>query len=59
MFNAPGARHGGISYDLTIYIHCCSGEADEIVSIDLIDFEPKEKASSLARQVPDFVKGER
>ena len=59
MFNAPGARHGGISYDLTIYIHCCSGEADEIVSIDLIDFEPKEQPASLARQVPDFVKGER
>jgi hypothetical protein len=42
MFNAPGARHGGISCDLTLYIHCCSGEPDEIVSIDLIDFEPKE-----------------
>jgi hypothetical protein len=40
MFNAPGARHGGISCDLTLYIHCCSGEPDEIVSIDLIDFEP-------------------
>src|SRR5258707_427825 len=24
MFNAPGARHGGISCDLTLYIHCCS-----------------------------------
>lgn len=40
MFNAPGAVHGGISRDLTLYIHCCSGEPDEIVSIDLIDFEP-------------------
>ena len=39
MFNAPGARHGGISCDLTLYIHCCSGEPDEIVSIDLIDFD--------------------
>jgi len=43
MFNAPGAIHGGISCDLTLYIHCCSGEPDEIVSIDLIDFEPKER----------------
>lgn len=42
MFNAPGARHGGICCDLTLYIHCCSGEPDEIVSIDLIDFVPKE-----------------
>jgi hypothetical protein len=42
MFNAPGAIHGGISGALTLYIHCCSGEPDEIVSIDLIDFEPKE-----------------
>jgi hypothetical protein len=40
IFNAPGARHGGISCDITLYIHCCSGEPDEIVSIDLIDFEP-------------------
>ena len=24
MFNAPGAIHGGISCDLTLYIHCCS-----------------------------------
>jgi hypothetical protein len=43
MFNAPGAIHGGISRDLTLYIHCCSGKPDEIVSIDLIDFEPKEQ----------------
>ena len=43
MFNAPGAVHGGISRDLTLLIHCCSGEPDEIVSIDLIDFEPKEQ----------------
>jgi len=42
-FNAPGAIHGGISCGLTLYIHCCSGEPDEIVSIDLIDFEPKER----------------
>jgi len=28
---------------LTIFIHCCSGEPDEIVSIDLIDFEPIEE----------------
>ena len=59
MFNAPGARHGGISCDLTLYIHCCSGEPDEIVSIDLIDFEPKEQPPSLAREVPDFVNAER
>ena len=45
MFNAPGARHGGISCDLTLYIHCCSGEPDEIVSIELIDFEPQATAS--------------
>ena len=32
MFNAPGAIHGGISCDLTLYIHCCSGEPNEIVS---------------------------
>jgi hypothetical protein len=43
MFNAPGAVHGGISRDLTLLIHCCSGEPDEIVSVDLIDFEPKEQ----------------
>jgi hypothetical protein len=42
MFNAPGAVHGGISCDLTLFIHCCSGEPDEIVSAELIDFEPKE-----------------
>jgi hypothetical protein len=23
-----------------LFIHCCSGEPDEIVSIDLIDFIP-------------------
>jgi hypothetical protein len=40
MFNAPGAVHGGISCDLTLFIHCCSGKPDEIVSIDLIDFLP-------------------
>ena len=45
IFNAPGARHGGISCDLTLYIHCCSGESDEIISIELIDFEPKATAS--------------
>lgn len=55
MFNAPGARHGGTSGDLTLYIHCCSGEPDEIVSIDLIDFDPKERPGSLAPQGPDFV----
>src|SRR5256885_1864186 len=40
MFNAPGAIHGGISCDLTLFIHCCSGKPDDIVSIDLIDFFP-------------------
>jgi hypothetical protein len=44
---SPGARHGGISCDLTLYIHCCSGEPDEIVSIDLIDFELKEHLSTV------------
>jgi hypothetical protein len=43
MFNAPGAIHGGISVDLTLFIHCCSGEPDELVSADLIDFEPTEQ----------------
>jgi hypothetical protein len=43
MFNAPGAVHGGISCDLTLYIHCCSGEPDELLSATLIDFEPREK----------------
>jgi hypothetical protein len=43
MFNAPGAVHGGIWCDLTLYIHCCSGEPDDIVSIDLIDFAPQER----------------
>ncbi|KAJ8135547.1 hypothetical protein OY671_011241, partial [Metschnikowia pulcherrima] len=46
MFNAPAAVHGGISCDLTLYIHCCSGKPDEIVSIDSIDFEPTEQSSS-------------
>jgi hypothetical protein len=58
MFNAPGARHGGICCDLTLYIHCCSGEPDEIVSIDLIDFAAKEKPTALARQLPDCVENE-
>ena len=43
MFNAPGAIHGGICRDLTLYIHCCSGKPDQIVSADLIDFEAKEQ----------------
>ena len=43
VFNAPGAIHGGISCDLTLYIHCCSGEPDEIVSVGLIDFRPDER----------------
>ena len=43
MFNAPGAIHGGISCDLTLFIHCCSGAPDELLSVDLIDFDPKER----------------
>ena len=43
MFNAAGAVHGGISCDLTLLIHCCSGEPDELLSVSLIDFEPKER----------------
>lgn len=43
MFNAPGTVHGGISNNLTLYIHCCSGEPDDLLSVDLIDFEPKRK----------------
>ncbi|HTV30334.1 MAG TPA: hypothetical protein VMF32_21475, partial [Xanthobacteraceae bacterium] len=42
MFNAPGAIHGGISVDLTLFIHCCSGKPDDLVSANLIDFETKE-----------------
>ena len=42
IFNAPGAQHGGISTDLTLLFHCCSGAPDEIVSIRLVDFEPTE-----------------
>ena len=59
MFNAPGARHGGISCNLTLYIHCCSGEPDEIVSIDLIDFVPREQPASLPRVSPDVLQGAR
>ena len=43
MFNAPGAIHGAIFCNLTRYTHCCSGEPDELVSMELIDFEPKEQ----------------
>jgi hypothetical protein len=43
MFNAPGAIHGGISRDLTLFIHCCSGAPDELLAVDLIDFEPREE----------------
>ncbi len=42
MYNAPGALHGGISTDLTLFVHWCSGKPDEIVSAKLIDFEPRE-----------------
>ena len=35
MFNAPGAIHGGISCDLTLLIHCCSGQPDDIVGMIL------------------------
>ena len=55
MFNAPSARHGGISCDLNLYIHCCSGQADQLVSIDLIDFDTKERPPSFPPQGPDFV----
>lgn len=44
MFNAPGALHGGIQCDMLLLLHWCSGKPDEIVSRDLIDFEPKELA---------------
>ena len=42
MFNAPGAVHGGISTDLTLFIHWCSVKPDEIVSQGLIDFVPRQ-----------------
>lgn len=41
MFNAPGAIHGGIQRDMTLLVHWCSGKRDEIISRELIDFEPK------------------
>ena len=47
MFNAPGAVHGGISCDLTLFIHCCSGEPDELLTVELIDFEPKEQPKAI------------
>jgi hypothetical protein len=56
MFNAPGAVHGGISCDLTLYIHCCSGEPDDIVSIDLIDFAPQERPS-VVQGIPNLRHG--
>jgi hypothetical protein len=31
---------------ISLYIHGCSGEPDEIISIDLIDFELKEFLTS-------------
>lgn len=43
MFNAPGAIHGGISRELTLFIHCASGQPDELLSVELIDFEPSEE----------------
>lgn len=42
MYNHPGALHGGISTDMTLFIHWCSGKPDEIVSVELIDFETPE-----------------
>jgi hypothetical protein len=42
MFNAPGAIHGGIQRDMLLMLHWCSGKPDEIVSRQLIDFEPTE-----------------
>jgi hypothetical protein len=48
MFNAPGAIHGGISTDLTLYIHWCSGKPDEVVSQHLIDFQPRESTGRTA-----------
>ena len=49
MFNAPGARHGGISRDLTPYIHCCSSEPDEIISIELIDLRAEDDGVRIRR----------
>ncbi|MGD9945300.1 MAG: hypothetical protein AB7L76_21185 [Burkholderiaceae bacterium] len=45
MYNAPGALHGGISTDLTLLLHWCSGKPDEIVSAEMIDFEPAATSS--------------
>ena len=42
IYKQPVVQHGGISTDLTLLIHCCSGEQDENVSIRLVDFEPTE-----------------
>jgi len=44
MYNAPGAVHGGISTDMTLLLHWCSGKPDEIISVELIDFEVQEEA---------------
>ncbi|MGE4337087.1 MAG: hypothetical protein AB7E55_14070 [Pigmentiphaga sp.] len=43
MYNAPGAVHGGISTDMTLLLHWCSGKPDEIISVELIDFEVHEE----------------
>ncbi|SJZ32536.1 hypothetical protein SAMN02745126_00358 [Enhydrobacter aerosaccus] len=51
MFNAPGAVHGGICRDLTLFIHCCSGEPDELLSVDLVDFETKEDPPASGVQI--------
>lgn len=43
MFNSPGALHGGIQRNMSLFIHWCSGKPDDIISRELIDFEPKEE----------------
>jgi hypothetical protein len=50
MFNASGAVHGGIRCDLTFFIHRCSGEPDEIVAGDLIDFTPGRQMECATRR---------
>lgn len=39
MFNAPHASHGGITYNLLIFVHWCSGKKDYDKQMELIDFE--------------------
>lgn len=43
MFNAPGARHGGIVCEAKVLTHWCSGKPDEDLALSVIDFQPLEE----------------